>query len=298
MSYNSEQFSAEQVTSADQQISNLIQKQNHLLDFLRDFLMSASGMEQLKNCYCFVELAVKVRLNLEAANDLLPKLYDDYRFKTSINLIYRSIIDDLIGIFYLGGFVLKDDLEQMTLANELAILHKEFLGSSSKGIDADNEHLLFIHEMLNEPLPEIEDFRQEIIRENPDLHVDGKLKNNKQLRETSHPSFKEALKNTNGSSFITEAKKLEFIALREAHLALALTGLFKYLSQFQHYSPKMHDFVLSDADLDIQNYNKCVFQVLHMLDMYLKFIVVDDPERFKTYFKELVGVITNYNSCS
>lgn len=295
MSYNTEHFPPRQVSAADLEVDRLIHKQNHLLDFLREFLVATNGVDQLRNCYCFVELAVKVRLNMEAANDLLAKLKEDYRFKTSVNLIYRSIIDDLISMFYLSGFVLKDDAMQVSLANELSILHKEFLSGSTKGIDADNAHLAYIHEMLNEPPPKIGDFRQEIIAENPELFENGLMKNNKKLRETSHPVFKELLKDTNGAGFITEAKKLDFIAQREPNLAQALTGLFKYLSQYQHYSPKMHEFVLSDADLDIQTYKKCLVQVLHMVDVLLQFIVLNDPEYFKIYFKEMMAVMSVVN---
>jgi hypothetical protein len=295
MSYNAEHFPPEQVSAANLELDGLIQEQNHLLDFLREFLMATNGVDQLANCYCFVELTVKVRLNMEVANDLLPKLQEDYRFKTSINLIYRSIIDDLISMFYLSGFVLKDDAKQIPLSNELAILHKEFLSSSTKGIDADNAHLEYIHEMLNESPPQISDFRQGIIAENPELFENGMMKNNKTLRETSNPIFQELLKDTNGAGFITEAKKLDFIAEREPNLAQALTGLFKYLSRYQHYSPKMHEFVLSDADLDIQTYKKCLVQVLHMVDVLLQFIVLNDPQYFISYFKEMMAVMSVVN---
>lgn len=293
MNYNSKYFPPDQVAAAKLEISRLIQNQRHLLDFLGEFLEATNGCIQISNCDCFIELAIKIRLNIEAANDLLPKLYDDYRFKTSINLIYRSIVDDLISVFYLGGFVLKNDPEQGSLKNELLILHKEFLNGSSEGIEADNEHLVYIYEMLEQPVPLIEDFRAEIIRENPELYENGTQKNNKKLRETSHQDFQELLKETNGAGFITESKKLKFIALREPQLSNALTGLFKYLSQYQHYSPKMHQFVLSDADLDIQSYKRCLLQVSHMLDTLLQFIVVRDADRFKQYFKDLMEVISH-----
>jgi hypothetical protein len=291
MTYNSEHYPIEQVTAAKFEVSRLIQNQRHLLDFLREFLKATNGCTQLCHCYCFNELAIKIRLNMEAANELLPKLYEDYRFKTSINLIYRSIVDDLISVFYLGGFVLKNDPEQLSLKNELLILHKEFLNGTSEGIDADNEHLIYIHEMLEQAAPQIEDFKSEIIRDNPEIYENGLQKNNKKLRETSHADLQELLKETNGAGFITESKKLKFIALREPQLSKALTGLFKYLSQFQHYSPEMHKFVLSDADLDIQTYKRCLFHVLQMVDTLLQFIVVRDSDRFQQYFKELMGVI-------
>ena len=292
MNYNSEYFPPDQVAAANMEISRLIQNQRHLLDFLREFLEATNGCNQISNCDCFIELVIKIRLNIEAANDLLPKLYNDYRFKTSINLIYRSIVDDLISVFYLGGFVLKNDPEQVSLKNELLILHKEFLNGSSEGIEADNEHLVYIHEMLEQPVPPIEDFRGEIIRDNPELYENETQKNNKKLRETSHPEFQELLKDTNGAGFISESRKLKFIALREPQLSNALTGLFKYLSQYQHYSPKMHQFVLSDADLDIQTYKRSLLQILQMVDTLLQFIVVRDAHRFKQYFKDLMGMIS------
>ncbi|WP_028298601.1 hypothetical protein [Olivibacter sitiensis] len=233
-------------------------------------------------------MAVKIRFNLEAANDLLPKIKEDHRFKAGTNVLYRAIVDDLINAFYLLCLVQKDDAEQISLGNELNILHKEFLESATEGIEAENTHLADLYNDESK-ITELSEFREAIIEENPEIFDNGARKNNKSIRETSLPIFQELLKGTNGSGFINEKKKLEIIKTRGPNINLELTAIYKYLSQYQHYSPKAYEMMLTDAVYDVHVYNRTLAFVLVLIEVYFSFIVVADPDGLKQYYNEMAS---------
>ncbi|RYE37022.1 MAG: hypothetical protein EOP42_01170 [Sphingobacteriaceae bacterium] len=135
MSYNKTFFEPQLNERLHKKLDSLLLWQNHSLDFLIDYLVASNGQQQLKHCECFLQLLAKIRFNLEGVNKVLPLLYDDYRFKTSVNVIYRTIIDDIINSYYLFGTVNLADNEQLALTNELNILHKEFLISNLSSIN-------------------------------------------------------------------------------------------------------------------------------------------------------------------
>jgi hypothetical protein len=291
MNYNLAHFEKDSTEHFNAEILRLINDQESVLDFLRDYLVATNGLNQRTNAECFIQLAVKIRLNLEAVNVLLPMLLNDYRFKTSVNLLYRSIIDDTLNFFYLATFLLSNDPDQISLGNELSILHKEFILSAIKGIEAQQKHDRFMHEMLQLDPPTEEDFMVDLIAANPEIYVNGKVKKPAELRATSHVDFQKSLKDAE-KPFMSEARKIKHLEhMGHGKVGVALEELFKYFSQYQHFSPKTHDFILSDIALDIAMYRKSFFQVLHLIDAGQKIIKVNDPDHFKSYYKEMVSAI-------
>lgn len=291
MNYNLTHFEKDSIEHFNAEILRLINDQQSVLDFLRNYLVATNGLGQRTNADCFIQLAIKIRLNLEAVNVLLPMLRDDYRFKTSVNLLYRSIIDDILNFFYLATFLLSNDPDQISLGNELSIMHKEFLLSAIKGIEAQQKHDKFMNEMLQLDPPAEEDFMVDLIAANPEIYVNGKAKTSSELRGTSHVDFRQALKDAN-KLFMSEARKISHLEyMGHGNVGVALEELFKYFSQYQHFSPKTHDFILSDIELDIAMYRKSFFQVLHLIDAGQKIITVNHPDHFKSYYKEMVSAI-------
>ena len=289
MNYNLEHFEKDLVENFNVEILNLIKDQDAVLEFLRDFLVATNDNKQRTNADCFVQLLIKIRLNLESINALLPKLLEDYRFKTGINLLYRCVVDDIINFFYLATFLLKNDPDQVSLGNELTILHGEFLSSAIKGIEAQQKHDRYMHEMLQMEPPVKEDFMAELMSANPEIYENGKAKTRLQLRATSQANFQRALKDDKGA-FMTEAKKIKHLQqMDHAPVSFALEELFKYFSQYQHFSPKTHEFILSSIDLDIAMYRKSIFQVLHLIDAGMKIIAVKDLDHHEKSYKEMIS---------
>ncbi|QIL42372.1 hypothetical protein G7074_25795 [Pedobacter sp. HDW13] len=289
MGYNLEHFEKDSITYFSGEITGLIKDQNLILDFLKEYLLATNGQIQRTNADCFIQLATKIRLNLEAVNDLLPKLYGDYRFKTGVNLIYRSVVDDVLNFFYLATFLLNNDADQVSLGNELIILHKEFLLSAIKGIDAQIGHDKFIHEMLGMEPPAEEEFLEELMSANPEIYSNGKVKTSLEIRSSSHEDFRNALQDVKGP-FMSESRKIKHLEqFGHGPVGLALEELFKYFSQYQHYSPKTHEFILTSIDLDLAMYRKCIFQVLHFLDAALKIIIVENNEYFSSLYRDQIS---------
>ena len=292
MNYNSNFISDEINQRLNKRINSLLIVQEQVLDFIKKLLLSSNGKEQRQHCECFLHLFVKIRLNLEVANNILSMLLEDYRFKTSLNVVYRSIVDDVINGRYLAGTVILDDPEQVALKNELNILHKEFLMATIKADLAEREFRKVIgHDDIQ--FPEMAKVNEGIQTANPELmDANFKWKKNSEIRETTHSYFKERFDpKTNSSSFISEAAKLKFIANRGVITHHNLETLFKYLSQFQHYSPKMHQFNLSDAELDVSHYERCLGEVVLLMDYCFDILELSDKEMLQEEWKLLADKV-------
>ena len=239
-------------------------------------MLATKDNTQLEHCTCFLTLLAKIRINLESLNDLLPHLYEDYRFKASLNLLYRSISEDIITAMYLVGFVNLDDSKQISLNNELTIFHKEYLIGSLEGVKAEFEFDDLVSKYKNKPANIKPDILKEVMKENPELvNDDGKWKLNKEIRNTTHPAFIDLIHqdNVGRTGFISTEKKLEFIKNRGYESHSQLKALYKYFSQYQHYSPKVIDLVNSDIGYDILTYQNVIINILIMIDSLSDVIV-------------------------
>lgn len=290
MNYNERFFEPELNERLSKKLGKLVLWQNHALDYLIDYLLASNGQKQLEHCECFLQLLAKIRFNIEAANTLLPMLYDDYRFKTSINVIYRTIIDDVINSYYLFGTINLKDKQQQALYNELNILHKEFLISSVTGIDSDREFEKFINGLKEVDSGADIDVKAEFMVANPELfNENGNWKKNSDIRLTTLPYFINLFDQTNDSpkAFISESKKLEFIKKRGILTHHNITAIFKYLSQYQHFSPKAHDLLNSHIEYDIEIYQRCLGEVVMLLNQLLQFLELKGKDDLKKHWIDL-----------
>jgi hypothetical protein len=294
MTYNEKHFSTELNQRLNKKLQDLQLWQNHTLEFLIEFLMASNDQSQLTHCEAFLHLLAKIRFNLESAGTLLPMMSGDYRFKTSVNLLYRSIIDDIINGYYLFGVVNTADAQQIALANELNILHKEYIQSMIKGVKADFEFEKFVDELNEKKVAIPPDVEKDFKDANPEL-VDntGAWKKNADIRTTSNIFFINMLNQGKNNSFISETKKLEFIKARGVPTYHNIEALFKYLSQYQHYSPKMHDFLNSHIEFDLAIYQRCLGELLMYLDQLLMFVELKNKPNIKNYWDQLAPNVFN-----
>lgn len=290
MSYNEAHFSAKENQAINNKLTSLLTWQSHVVDYMARYLTGANGQNQLTGCIAFFQLLAKIRFNLDAINHLLPLLYDDYRFKISVNLLYRAVVDDVVNSYYLFCTVALADPDQHALTNELAIFHKEFLLSSIIGINADREFEKMVDGLKEiESTPDI-DVEQEFKNANPDLfNTDGTWKKNAEIRATTSPYFTNLYNQNNGNpkSFISESKKIEFIKARGVTTHHNLEAMFKYLSQFQHYSPKAHDLLISIIDFDVEIYQRCLGEVVMLLDQLFQVVVLNGKDELKSEWDAL-----------
>jgi hypothetical protein len=95
----------------------------------------------------------------------------------------------------------------------------------------------------------------------------------------------------NSNSFISETKKLEFIAVRGVATHRNIEAIFKYLSQYQHFSPKAHDLLNSHIEVDILYYQRTLGELVMLLDQLLVFLVLKDQVEIKSYWDALAPMV-------
>lgn len=305
MNYNDAHFESKVIEKLNKKIDMIMKSEVIVLKSMKSFLMATNGHEQIGNFESFIQLIVKMRFNIESAHTLMPLLKVDYRFKTSINVLYRSSIDDIINIYYLLKFVIMENsgtaisYVQTSLGNELDILHRDFLKSISKVVEAEIEAEKYLEEINDsndntEPRPFT--WKKEMIESNLHLFNQQKndWKNNKEIRIASHGIFKD--KYPSGNSFISESAKIDFIISGGFERGFILTKLFKYFSQFQHFSPKMHQFLLSNAENDLEYYHKQLIEILCVLIECNQIITTDQKLVIEDMVKaDIVLLIKLYN---
>jgi hypothetical protein len=145
MNYNQAKFNKKIVSHLNHKIEMIMQCETLVLDRIIEFLKSLGDYAQNDNFASFIHLTIKMRFNIEAAHKLMPLLKEDYRSKTNINVLYRSLVDDITNIYCLLGHVLTENstkkvsISQQSLGNELDILHRDFLKNAIKIIEAEIE---------------------------------------------------------------------------------------------------------------------------------------------------------------
>jgi hypothetical protein len=294
MSYNEEFFTSQRLRTLQQEIDLAIDFQKTTLEVLIGVLLGANEQTQAAEHTVFLNILAKIRLNLGAAAQIMPLLKDDYRFKVSTNLLYRAIIDDLTNMYYLMSFVIIPDAEQLSLKNELAILHKDYVKSCESILNSEagfKNYLQGIFQNDSEASFDAEAAIKELREANPEIFdvTADKYKTAAEIRQTSHPLF--ADKYPVGGGFITETKKIEFLAAGGFQRHNVLHYLFKYFSQFHHFSPKMHVTMLADNAYDALCYQVTLMELGCCLTIFLKILEVDHKEFHDRRAHELIEYI-------
>lgn len=286
LTYNDLHFQKDVNDRISKKLNFIIECGKDILSFIKEFLLSANGHEQLKHHESFLYLIIKIRFNIESSLVLSELLKEDYRYKTSVNILFRSLIDDVINLLYLLGFAVPNSIEQEALRNELNILDKEFLASSEQIINSEFENFnpfgFFEDEDLGKSLGELRKSNSHLY----DFEL-KKWKKKSEIRKGNHEYFNR-FKLDNSSRFISEAQKIEFIKLNNFEGYHTLSYLNKYFTQYFHFSPKMHDFLLDDIDYDLQNYLMTFLEILTAIGIANKVISLNDNKRIENEINRLI----------
>jgi len=299
MKYNQYNFTPQQQAKMVSETERVIRYQSEIRSFLFWFLESTQHKEIPAHHEAFVHLLMKIYFNLDAILVLLPGLKKDARQKISVNLLYRSISDDVINLYYLLGTVTKGSPEQSSLKNELDILHKEFLMSVEEIIPAEAEiqNYPYLFQKEQNPYPKRIEQELSLMREqNPQVY-DGatqKYKKNGLIRESSHADLKPLLQTTDSAPFLSERQKVKFIKARGFSRTEMFTFLFKYFSQYQHYSPKTHELTVSDAILDLKCYRWCIMEVLNAIGEANWRFGMENLDEVDRKLKELLAAVLKW----
>lgn len=277
MSFNQVHFpETYQAINDDIDQFDIIQKE--VLDLMIQMLIGGDKvLQQSSEVTTLYHLLAKTRFNLDSAHQMIDNLKDDYRFKTSLNLLYRGILSDMISSLYLVTWYDTTQQDQPYLRVELDIAHMEFLKSVIQIVEAEKNYKDYSEVNTN--------YVTEIKSANPDLcdPTTGEWLTIPQMRAKTDGKFKIASEFTKP----TETNKIEHInkvGLADGHQMFVA---FKYLAQYQHFTPKMHDFLLNEASQELEYYEIVISLVLincHYLSIVLN---LNDKEQFQCELKEI-----------
>jgi len=280
MDYNTDKFTKELNDTLVSKLDNICEIQKDVLEILIGVLLSSDWNNQKDNHTVFLSLLAKIRFNVDACNQIVPSLKNDSRFKTSSNLIYRGIVDDIINIYYLLGYALFNEQKYVSLGNELSILHIEFLKSCESIIRSETEFIEYMHNLYKKEINLMSISSVETGIRNANSHLynfnEKKWKTNKEIRKSSNSFFADLFPKE--GAFITESKKIEFIKKRGLTRHPVLSYLFKYFSQYQHFSPKMHDFLLHHCEYDLDCYKIVLLEIVAVTFEVVNVINIQDKE--------------------
>lgn len=279
MSYNEEYF-ADNYIEINRSINILHGIQEDVLQLLIEFLLNCDRVDQkCKEHVPLLELSIKIRLNLEAIQLLLPSLTQDFRLKTPINLLYRGINSDLVNILYLLYWYDPSNVRQPILAAELDIFKSDFLKAVDEMIAAENE--IVPSERENNA-----SWKKKLIDDNPDLYDQLELKwmSTKQVRLKTGLEYNKHFATGDSTE---KSRIMHIVATGPVHYHLLMKS-FKYLSQYQHYSQTMHTIVMQDPQYDLQIYEDLLFCMLITMDRLSENLNYNSRENFAAKHNAIV----------
>ncbi|AMP98914.1 hypothetical protein AY601_2008 [Pedobacter cryoconitis] len=299
MNYNEYHFNSKQLAEMENEANKMIRNQQYIKEFLADFMDGTRSLEIPADYMTFLLLLFKIYFNLDVVAALLPALRTGVRQKISINLLFRSVMDDVINLYYLLGTVTRGSGRRISLKNELNVLHKEFLMSCEEIIRAEAKiqgYGYHDQHFKQSESPDVEATLLEMRGENPEVYDDGKneYRKNKDIRTTSLASLKPLFEMTDYAGFLSEKQKVRFIAARGFSHSEMFTYLFKYFSQYQYYSPKAHEFHLSDALLDLKCYRWALMEVLNSIGEINRILSLNNTREMEQKLNKKIRASINW----
>lgn len=222
--------------------------------------------------FVFLDILQRINFNLEGLVQLYKQfiVQEDMRF--SINMLYRGCLSDVLtGLYFLHFYKDENSFE-----NEINVMNLDFAKFSEFIIE--NEP--YIIRTLDEE--KIEEFikanKEKHIKRNPDIfknEKEWKLKKALELRTDSDDKF--FISNRHKSGDITESTKFDVILSNENLKHLSPTYLlFRYFSQYQHYSFNGRKTITIETEYDIQKYYVSIMMINESAHIFLKIIGVKD----------------------
>lgn len=234
------------------------------------------------------DFIIRNRVHIESIYELLGLLNKHQHFKSSLFLILRGVIADILTYLYLMTFTTTNENDQTSLINELNILEKDFVAAMLALHNERNKMKNFsgLAKYFSGPPEKAEElilkfkFTYAHLFENGD--IENKLKDVTQLRKTSDIEFFNKDIKMISKSFKSEIQKHDWLLKFKNYENMApLYSLYKYFSQFHHYS--RGSMVLYEND----DFEQDIFYIIATFSNLLK---VTDLQ-----FKVLVGTENMYS---
>jgi len=225
-------LTAQEKKKFDKEIEALKDILTSTLGFAKKNLMLFNGVTLINYTCYFLDIFARFRYNCEGLLNLMDSFHKDYRLKSCVNLLLRSICSDIITALYLMTFYDKNETDNISVKNELDLISSEYLRFARQSLEEDHELL----ERLNiKPLKTIHQKRDWLKNLAPELFdLKGNIKSREQIRATTKPEIKNGLKKS--GTFLTENEKFQRIKEKGFGDYGFIFIAFKYYSQFQHFT--------------------------------------------------------------
>ncbi|MEI6697188.1 MAG: hypothetical protein WCO13_14125 [Bacteroidota bacterium] len=240
--------------------------------------------------FVFLDILQRINYNLEGLVQLYNQfiVQEDMRFP--INMLFRGCLSDVLtGLYFLHFFE-----DENSFINEINVMNLDFAKFSKFIIENEPYIIKTIDE---EKIEEFIQFNKEkYIKSNPVLfrsENDWEIKKALELRTDSVDKFFINAKNKNGD--INESTKFDVILSNENLKHLTPTYLlFRYFSQYQHYSFNGRKTLIIDTEYDIQKYFVTIMMINESIHMFCKIIGVKDE--MLVHLREIADEYINLSS--
>lgn len=243
------------------------------------------------------DFIMRSRIHMESICKILPLLNKHQHFKSSIFLLLRGLIADMLCHMYLMTFAISNDEKQTSLINELDIIETDFVKAMI---------IIFEEERKMQEQPEfskfftdqsynLDIFKQNFVHLFKDENIEEKLKDVQKLRESSNQEMFNKDQKMFSKSFRDEKSKHEWLSNFNNYRTMTpLYILYRYFSQFHHYSRgSMVLFGMDDFERDLSYILLTFSNLLKVSDMQYKILTGGDTHfsnRLNLAEKRLISI--------
>ncbi len=206
--------------------------------------------------FVFLDILQRIAFNLHGLANLFMEFRKYPEIKFSINLIFRGILSDVLTGLYLAKFA----YDQVSFENEVKMLDRDFAQFAKFMIE--NEIILTKPISKEESDDFISKYKAEYIKENADLFQDietWKLKSPAEIRNTSNKSL--YLNEDHFSRTLSDDIKYQLLLNSELHHLSLTFVLYRYFSQYHHYSHKGRTTLSIPIEFDMRRYYASIIMI-------------------------------------
>jgi hypothetical protein len=220
----------------------------------------------------FLDILTRINFNLYGLIPLFREFKTNPDMRVSINLLFRGCLVDVLTGMYLAYFAIDEE----SLKNELIVLDLDYAGFS-KYIIENEEYILKTktdEEIEQLKIIKIKDF----VKRHPELFInekDWKCKTPSEIRKTSKRDlffidnhFNNKINEPLKDKLFSELSSLK--PYRTAYI------LYRYYSQYQHYTFGCRDTLQLPIEYDLHKYYLSFIMINESVQDFCKLLEIED----------------------
>lgn len=218
-----------------------------------------------------LDLMMRINLSIRGLEELFPVYAHNKDMRHSINLIMRTVLSDILTGLYLA----QRYTDNKTFENEVKVMNLDFAKYSI--FMYEHEHEMF-GKTVDEVKVEMESMLQKYKESNPDLFLaeeNFRIIKPAEVRETSDPKF--FIDEAHRTKGLTEDNKYKSIKADSVIGRFSTIYIvFRYFSQYQHYSFDGRKTLRINDEFDLHKYLYSIFIINECVYMLLRLVGTDE----------------------